>query len=214
MNRVTLQIIVLLLSFAIPQLAKAQDSRSLSQGQQKVALKFARQHHPELASLVLQLKEMDQEKYLSAVNEIHRTHERLEKIRSRSDERYEIDLELWKIDSRVRLLAARAAAGMEGETRQEIKTLLLKKNQIRLQLAQDEKKRLTSRLKKLEDQIKQYSEQSETIADQDLDRLMKSINRLSSRKQTATESRTVAPKAKEKEAPKNNRSKPTQPPKK
>ncbi|QDT34398.1 DUF342 domain-containing protein [Thalassoglobus polymorphus] len=167
---------------------------SMTPEREAAGLAFAKEHHEELSSLLLQLKEMSPGKYESAISELFRTSERLSRYKDRLPERYSMELELWKIDSRVRLLVARSASGMEEETREQAKKLLMERNQLRKTLYQAEQKKLQERLKRLEEQVAQLETESESIADRDLDRLMKSVrSRSITRKKTVnSKSQTTA----------------------
>lgn len=171
----------------IPRATAPQTSKPTERQQERIAQKFAEQHHPELAALLSQLKEMDEPKYTAAINELFRTHERISRYQERSPDRYQIELELWKIDSRVRLLVARSASGMEEETRTHIKELLAQRNELRIQLLASERDRLEDRLQRLNSQMKELQNDSDVIAERDLERLMRSAQTRanSGRKKTA-----------------------------
>ena len=70
---------------------------------------FAEAHHPELAKLLTTLK-TSPAAYRSAVNELLRQRDRLERLRDRDHDRYQLALDQWKLASRTKLAAARAAA--------------------------------------------------------------------------------------------------------
>lgn len=163
--------------------AQNKTAAPLSPKHEATALTFAKRHHAELASLLDQLKEMDAQKYQSAIQELFRTSERLSRYQKRMPDRYKSDLEIWKIDSRVRLIVARSVNGMEDETRKQVKGLLLKRNQIRFRQLTSDRKKQQDRLKRLDEQISQLKTDSDTIAERDLDRLMRSVrNRSKTRK--------------------------------
>ena len=146
---------------------------------ERVVFKFAKQHHAELATLLQNLKEMDEKKYDSAILELSRTYDRLERVKARSQERFQTDLALWKIDSRVKLLVARSIHGMEEETREQIQGLLLKRNAIRLDQYTEERDRLKNRLSRIEEQLEELKENGESLAEQDMERILKTVSRLS-----------------------------------
>lgn len=177
---------------SVPQATAAQASIPNQRQQERIAQKFAEQHHPELAALLSHLKEMDEPKYTAAINELFRTHERLLRYQERSPERYQIELELWKIDSRVRLLVARSASGMEEETRTQIKQLLVQRNELRMQQLSSERDRLEDRLQRLNSQIKDLQNDSDVIAERDLERLMRSAQtRANSGRKKSAERKTL-----------------------
>jgi len=140
------------------------------------ALTFAKRHHPELVRLLEQLKGMDVSGYKVAITDLFRTSERLAKLQPRQPERYQTELELWKIDSRLRLLAARSSAGMNDALRDEMLTLLTQRNAIRLAQMRFEQDRLAARLKRLDETIETLETTSQEIADRELAKLLKSVN--------------------------------------
>ena len=88
---------------------------------------FAERHHPELARLLGRLRETNPEEYKKAIQELFATSERLARLMGRTPERYELELAAWKVDSRIRLLAARSAMGESADRREALKELLLGK---------------------------------------------------------------------------------------
>lgn len=173
---------------------------------ERVVLKFAKQHHAELANLLQHLKEMDEKKYDSAILELSRTYDRLERTRSRSQERFQTDLALWKIDSRVKLLVARSIRGMEDETRQQIQELLLQRNVIRLKQYTEERDRLKNRLSRIEEQVEELKQHGESLAEQDMERILKTASRLSkNNSRSATNKTTKTSAVRTKAAPKSNK---------
>ena len=160
------------------------DVASLTAKQEATATAFAKRHHRELFNLLKQLKEMDAERYESAISELHKTNERIERFKARMPDRYKSEIELWKIDSRVRLLIARSVNGMEEETREQVKTLLLKRNRIRAAQIKSEIARLNERAEKLTEQMEQLTKENESLAQRDLERLMRSAQSRSNSQNT------------------------------
>ena len=185
---------VLALFVAVSAMAQNNDEHALTPEREAAALTFAKRHHRELYDLLTQLKEMDSKGYESALTELFRTSERIARYKSRTPDRYETEIELWKIDSRVRLLIARSARGMEEETRSEIKTLLMQRNAIRAAQLQRDRDKLQERLTKLDEQITELSDSSEVIADRELDRLMKSAKTRQSPRNANTTANRPTPK--------------------
>lgn len=135
---------------------------------------FAERHHPELAELLEQLKETNPEGYEKAIQELFATSERLARLMERQPERYELELSVWKVDSRIRLLAARSAMGENEGRRQALKKLLLEKNDLRLQLLQLDRQRVAVRLERLDASISELETNGEAVADAELERLLRS----------------------------------------
>ena len=141
------------------------------------ALSFVRQHHAELADLLAQLKTSNRKEYQRAVHELFRTSERLAQIRERGDTlKYDLDLEAWKLDSRIRLLAARMSMSEENEVLQaELKQLLLDRSDLQLEQQLLERERLATRLEKLDAAIEKTRREREQQAQASLDKLLKGM---------------------------------------
>lgn len=140
------------------------------------ALTFAGRHHPELVSLLNQLKQRDAKKYQAATTELFRTSERLARYQDRQPDRYQTELETWKIDSRVRLLVARSVKGMEEETRQQVRELLMQRNDLRREQLIRDRDKLQERVARMNEQIVQLKDENATLADRELDRLLRTAN--------------------------------------
>lgn len=145
---------------------------SFTPEREAAALTFAGMHHPELATLLEQLKSSNPKGYRSAVQELFAQSERLARLQTRTPERYETELALWKLDSRIRLKAARSAMSDATETREELKSLLLERNDLRLSLMRQDRDRQAARLEKLDGSIQQMEQHREQSADNELERLL------------------------------------------
>ena len=69
-------------------------------------LAFVEEHQPELAKLLAFLKSKEPSQYQQAMREMSRSQQRLEGLSKRDKELHAIELELWNIRSRLRLVAA------------------------------------------------------------------------------------------------------------
>ncbi len=152
-----------------------QNKQEVQATDEAIAIAFATLHHPELAGLLEQLKSMDHKGYNAAVLDLFRTSERLAKYAERTPERYKTELELWKLDSRIRLLAARSAKGMDDSAREQIRDLLLERNRIRLAQFEAERDKLKARIDKVHDSIEELKSKGSELAEHDLDRLVKTV---------------------------------------
>lgn len=136
------------------------------------ALQFAAEHHPELASLLEQLKSSNPKGYRTALQELSTQSERLTRLKTRMPERYEGELAIWRLNSRIRLLTARSAMSDSDSHREELRRLILERNDLRLALAREDRERQAARLEKLDVTIRQMEENREQAADSELERLL------------------------------------------
>lgn len=153
----------------------ADEADAVTPEREAAALTFAKRHHAELHELLVQLKDMDAQGYEKAIRELFRTSERLAKLKSIRQDRYEVDLAIWKIDSRVRLMAVQSRGGMPETVRAEMKKLLLEKNRLRIEQMKADRDRLVTRLEKMNQTIEQSKENSEDLADREIERLLKTV---------------------------------------
>lgn len=152
------------------------DAVSISEDQEATALAFAGEHHPELKTLVESLKTANPAGYKKAIHDLHRTSDRLSKLNTdKSKARYEHELALWKLDSRIRLTAARSAMKDTDELRAELKSLIEQRHDLNLQLLKSDKERTAARLAKLEADLKAAEEKLPQAVDAEVDRLLKSV---------------------------------------
>lgn len=163
--------------------AKNQD---MTPEREQAALAFVEENHPKLAKLIVPLKDSNFKEYQKAIKELSRTTERLSGIRTKDPARYELELDAWKIQSHVRLLAARMTMEDDPEIEQELRAMLKKKVENQLKLLQNEREFLQSRLKQVETQLERQSKSQDDLVQQEYDRLLKRTDR---------EKQAVVPKA-------------------
>ncbi len=139
------------------------------------ALEFAKTHHPELSRLLGRLKKNNRQQYNEAVAELFKTSEQLARQQERDPERYLLSLEIWKLDSRIRLLAARIAVEENSKLEEELKQKLRKRQEYRVQQLSLDRDRLQSRAVRLNQQIETILADPESAAMKDFKRLQQSI---------------------------------------
>ena len=92
--------------------------------QEKVALAFATQHHPELITLLNRLKTTNMGAYHAELAKILRSCDSIARMSKRKDPRYPHQLALWKAESRIRLAVARMERQVSKEIERELTSLL------------------------------------------------------------------------------------------
>ena len=129
---------------------RAQRAPAFTVAREAAALAFVGQHHPELVDLLHQLKESDEEEYERVVRELFQTSERLAGVQERNPERYALELEQWKLRSRIQLLAARVSMTDSETLKEELRGALEKQAKVRLDLLHLEQRQLRNRLEKID----------------------------------------------------------------
>jgi hypothetical protein len=84
-------------------------------------------------------------------------------------------LELWKVDSRIRLLAARMTMSEDPALEGELKAVLHGRLQIRLQQLRAEQERLAARAARVSEMIADFERDPEGRIERDLNRIRRSI---------------------------------------
>jgi hypothetical protein len=118
-------------------------------GPHAAAITFARQHHPELAELLGQLRQGDPRAFAEAVADIERALDRLEKLRDRQPERYASALEEWRLSSRIQLVLARLAISKDPLLEVELADLVRQRQDVRLAQLRAERERMERRIEKI-----------------------------------------------------------------
>lgn len=188
--------LMLTLVFASPLIAD--DNRPIPAGERKVAqsqkpkalnkpvtaavdreveadvLEFVREHHAELADLLQQLKENRPKEYQKAIRDLSRVRERLHTMQKNDSGRYDLELSVWKAETRIQLIAARLQMGDKSELRNELRAALNEQVDLRLALLKHEREMTKGRLEKLDAQIKKLDSERSQIIDRQLTSLTKS----------------------------------------
>ena len=141
------------------------------------ALTFSREHHPELAGLIEQLKDSNPAEYQRAIRDLARTSERLAQVQQKDAPRYEVELKAWKISSRIRLVVARLTMGPDSALEQELRDALAQQAEVRLSLLQMEQEQVRTRLKKLDAQIEAIRNDRDNAVQNQFDTVLRAITK-------------------------------------
>ena len=143
--------------------------------QRDVAMAFARDNHPELVPLISSLKESRPNDYNRALRELHVAAARFGKLRERlSTERYAQQLQLWKLDSRIKLQLAKWSVSPSKKLEGEIREAIAQRQSVRRQQYEQELLRAQDRVQKLQSAIQKLDDYS---PDTEFDKLTKSVKR-------------------------------------
>lgn len=119
------------------------------------AITFVKMHHPELADLLARLKQHSRTEYERAIRELFRTSERLAQYQEKNAQRYEFELQNWKLGSRVQVLSAKLAMNADPVLKQELREVLRERAELKRNQLQAERDRTAARLAELERELKQ-----------------------------------------------------------
>ena len=156
-------------------------SNSINPKREKLAIAFAKSHHPELAKLIQRLKKHKPREYKRAIRDLDATLTKLERFKNRDGERYRLTLERWEVDSRIRLLAARVSVMGSSKNKSALKTLVKQRVDLQLELLQHEYKMAENRIEKLKKSISNIEQNQESIVDTELKKVQRSIKKTGQR---------------------------------
>lgn len=148
---------------------------ALNARQERQTLKFARDHHPELADLLATLKDSDARQYQKALQELLRTQQRLSKLHEKQAAGYADELALWKVESRIRLLLAQLAMDDDEHLETDLKPLLVQRRELKQAVLSRQRTQVAERLADLDRQLETLTESPEAYADRELARARQSL---------------------------------------
>lgn len=149
--------------------AGSKPAPGMTKAREAAALAFVEEHHPQLAELLVHLKQNQPRQYEAAIRDLFRTSERLANFHERDRARYELELEHWKLKSRVHLLTATAMMSPDSDEIQDrLKSAIREQLSVRRELLILDRDRTAQRLKRLETQIEQIEGGADRIVDRQL----------------------------------------------
>jgi len=151
------------------------DMGEITPEREAAALKFVELHHPELRDLLNALREADKKQFNRAIEDIFRVSERLARIKSRTPDRYEIELDLWKVNSRLNLLIASLPMAQDYDiAMKEIERAITQKQELQLKLLQLEERAAQQRLDRVKKSIAEAKKNGKENIAKQLQRIRKS----------------------------------------
>ncbi|MBI1902045.1 MAG: hypothetical protein HYS13_13160 [Planctomycetia bacterium] len=156
---------------------------AFSPAREAAALSFVKQHHAELAKVLEPLKKANAAEYEKAVRELFRTSERLAGIKERDERRYAIELDTWKANSRIRLLAARLSMSSDNaQVEKELRQAIQDQIDLRISLQELDRQEAETRLQKIDANLARLKQQRDDQAERTLKQILNSAKAARSRK--------------------------------
>ena len=121
-------------------------------------LEFVEQHQPSLVKLLKYMKRKQPQQYEQALKELTRVKQRLNSLEKRDTESYAIELELWQVRSKLRMLVAEILASdkdAQDKLRNQLHALVEKEIDLDLARLQLEQKRVEQRLSSVQSQLEE-----------------------------------------------------------
>lgn len=127
---------------------------------------FAQRHHPELIQLLDKLQQDMETRYGQAIRQLYQASERLARTKERSEQDYELQLSLWKVDSRIQLHAARLSVSRNSRADElkDLETLLKERVLVRREIYEREREKLQTRVDRLDESLDRLSDVDRAVA--------------------------------------------------
>lgn len=134
---------------------------------------FVERNHAEVGELLKHLKEIQPAAYEQAVKDIFRQTERLAGVKERDPAQYELEIVVWKAQSRVQLIAAKMKMNVTEDLQKDLRLALGTQADARLALLKHERQKASDRLTKLDGDIERQARDREKLIDRQFQTLTK-----------------------------------------
>jgi hypothetical protein len=158
------------------QSKETSDSAPALEERESLALKFVEAHDPALANLLQVLKAMKPKEYDTAINEITKIRRRLEQLQSRDKPLYEVDLEGWKLQSKIDMMMARAVAKEQTLDEKALRELVKQRHENQVKRLRIEQENLKTREKQVQESLERLQSNESERLDQQLSALIKKVD--------------------------------------
>lgn len=158
------------------QSKESSDTALALEERESLALKFVEVHDPALASLLQVLKAMKPKEYDTAINEITKVRKRLEQLQSRDKPLYEVDLEGWKLQSKIDMMMARAVAKEQTLDEKALRELVKKRHENQVKRLRIEQDNLKTREKQIQESLERLQNNESERLDQQVSALIKKVD--------------------------------------
>jgi hypothetical protein len=138
------------------------------------AMTFVRTHHPELATLLTRLKDRRPGEYQKAIRDLFRVSEKLALSQEMQPNRYELELEEWKLTSRVQLLVARLTMDRSPAMEQELRDLIARQLEVHEKVIRLDRDRAAERVKSLDAELSRLAGDREQVLEEKFQKALRS----------------------------------------
>ena len=144
--------------------------------QESESMDFVQSHHPELVALLQRLKSVKRDEYETAIRDIVKVRKRLETLEKRDSKLHGVELDAWKLQSKIDLLLARAVAQDKEFDSSALRTLVQKRVENQKERLELELANLLERQKQIKESLGRLDGHEEERISQQLSALMKRVD--------------------------------------
>lgn len=158
---------------AKPQVKATPKSPARISPERETAIReFVKNNHAELMPLLEGLKDVAPAEYTSALTDLEKTVDRLEKVKAKTPARYDAQLADWKLTSRIRLLAARVVVQKNSASAEsDLRAAVVERFETRLANQRTEAEQLQKRLDKLNATIAESTSKKDELIENEIKQL-------------------------------------------
>jgi hypothetical protein len=154
---------------------ESKDKLTVVPEREAAVLTFVKRNHAELAQLLTHLKENQPKEYERAIRELFRVTDRLTQIHDRDKTQYELELQVWKTQSRIQLVTARLQMGESDDLRAQLKELLGEQIDNRAALLKHEREKVATRLSRIDADLDKFQNDRQTMIDKQYQTLTRGL---------------------------------------
>ncbi|WP_145260921.1 hypothetical protein [Planctomycetes bacterium Pan216] len=148
----------------------ARQRDSASEIDEKAVIAFVDEHHAELALLLKRLRQHSDDQYRKALRSLNKQFRRLEKRRSSDETRYQLELDTWKVKSRIELLRARIMVTPDEDQRKELEELARRRIDLEIAILEYESDRLRRRAELMRQRVERLRRDRDKRAEEEVRR--------------------------------------------
>lgn len=131
---------------------KAAAAQAAAKRKEKV-LAFVREHHPELEQMLSKLEESKQRQYRAAMQGLNKEVSQLEAIKKKNPQRYNLGVQQWSIESRIKVALAQIKLNDTKENRDALRALIARQVNFQIERTKIDRETTKKRLATLAKRI-------------------------------------------------------------
>ena len=138
------------------QAKRKEKSVPLTAERKQELLDFVEANHSELEELLSRLDNSKQRRYNQAMAGLDKAVKKLETIKKRTPKRYDVALEQWKLESRIKVAGAQVKLNDTEETRAKLESLVNQLVDFHIQRLKNDRNQIEQRLQQTESRLKEF----------------------------------------------------------
>ena len=168
-------------------------------------LEFVKEHHPELVKLLQHLKKNRRGEFNEAMLDLDRSEQRISLFKDRNPQRYQIELNLWKTRSRIRMLVAQLSVEDNQRQQRQLKQEVSQFFKLRKQQLLSDKERTEERLNRINENIEKFDSEGDELIERQFQAYLRNAERQRKQNSDDKDSNAKSAAAKKQNAKRNDK---------